>query len=547
VIEIGASGAQPMSDFSGRWMLTFNGEIYNYVQLRADLEADGCCFRTNSDSEVLINVVAYWGENGLKRLRGMYAFALWDDLAKELWLARDPFGIKPLYVSYQDNIIWFASQARALADRAPVDTRRDPAALTGFYLWGYVPEPFSWWAGVQMFPAGHVQRLSVGKAASAPECFYSVPMRFTIRSPEDNDFHPTLRDVLKDSVRYHLVADTPVGIFLSAGIDSNIIAALAGEERARLHTVTLAFKEYSGTSADEAPLAELAAKALKSEHVTVRVSRDDFDSHVDSFFASMDQPSIDGLNTYLVSYAAATQGLKVALSGLGGDEFFAGYPSFHQIPRLVAAARRVPARYQLGKLALALRRSIPRSISPKLAALIDYASDIGSAYLLRRSLYLIEELSELIDESWLRAGLERLATAKMIAEITDPLVKSRTPLRSQIAALEVCWYMRNQLLRDADWAGMAHGVEIRVPYVDTGVLEYLAPLMASNNPPNKIGLSRTVFLPKAMRARRKTGFTTPVRHWSSEESFRGLRGWANVVHRRLRTGSAEASMLIHSA
>ena len=172
IIDTGDSGAQPMSDATGRWVISFNGEIYNYRELKSELEHLGCVFRTNSDTEVLINVIARWGEAGLRKLRGMYAFALWDNREKELWLARDPYGIKPLYVSESQGTLWFASQARALATCAPIDTRRDAAALTGFYLWGHVPEPFSWWTGVRMLAAGHVQRVKLGHAIASAKPFH---------------------------------------------------------------------------------------------------------------------------------------------------------------------------------------------------------------------------------------------------------------------------------------------------------------------------------------------------------------------------------------
>ena len=240
IIDTGASGAQPMADATGRWVITFNGEIYNYRVLRTELEKQGCVFRTNSDTEVLINVISTWGEAGFKKLRGMYALALWDALEQELWLARDPYGIKPLYVSESQGVIWFASQARALANCAPIDTRRDAAALVGIYLWGHVPEPFSWWAGIRMFPPGHVQRIRAGSTLSAPSTFEYVPDAFTSRPPQP--LHSgELRDLLLEFVRHHMVADVPVGIFLSSGVDSNIIAALAAELRQKLKTVTLAF------------------------------------------------------------------------------------------------------------------------------------------------------------------------------------------------------------------------------------------------------------------------------------------------------------------
>src|SRR5262249_19970232 len=174
IIDPGPDGAQPMSDASGRWTVTFNGEIYNYRALRHELETLGCVFRTNSDTEVLLNAVARWGEAGIRKLRGMYAFALWDGRERELWLARDPYGIKPLYVAPRDGVLWFASQARALARAAPVDSGRDPAALVGFYLWGHVPEPFTWWAGIRAFPPGHLQRMRVGAMPAPAQAFATV-------------------------------------------------------------------------------------------------------------------------------------------------------------------------------------------------------------------------------------------------------------------------------------------------------------------------------------------------------------------------------------
>src|SRR5262249_19466549 len=180
IIDTGPHGAQPMSDVSGRWTVTFNGEIYNYRALRRELEQLGCVFLTNSDTEVLLNAVARWGEAGLRKLRGMYAFALWDGRECELWLARDPYGIKPLYVAQRDGILWFASQARALARVAPVDCARDAAAVAGFYLWGHVPEPFTWWSGIRAFPAGHLQRVRVGATPGPARAFATVEQAYLL-------------------------------------------------------------------------------------------------------------------------------------------------------------------------------------------------------------------------------------------------------------------------------------------------------------------------------------------------------------------------------
>jgi asparagine synthase (glutamine-hydrolysing) len=541
IIDTGTSGAQPMSDSSGRWTISFNGEIYNFRALKTELEQLGCVFRTNSDTEVLIHAIAQWGEAGLSKLRGMYAFALWDGLEKELWLARDPFGIKPLYVAQNHDTIWFASQARPLANTAPVDTNRDAAALTGFYLWGHVPEPFSWWAGIRMFPAGHVQRIGAGRAAAAPRAFAKIQDAYV--DPSVAPLAPgELRSLVLDTVRHHLVADVPVGIFLSAGVDSNVIAALAGELGSDLRTITLAFDEYLGTADDEAPLAEASAKRLGSDHTTVRLNRNQFEELLDDFLKSMDQPTIDGLNTYLVSSVTAKQGLKVALSGLGGDELFGGYPSFRQIPRLLKWGQRIPLRKTLGGLLQRLLRAAPLpGVPPKLPGLLSHCGDIASAYLLRRALHLEDELDLLLDKSWLKEGLQRLSTMDALSETVATLRAADTRPYAQVAALETCWYMRNQLLRDTDWSSMAHGLEVRVPFVDMHLFQRIGRAIASDAPPTKSELAACAKqLPPRLGTRPKTGFNIPVQQWIGVPGKAGtskLRGWAAKVHQSFRTNA----------
>jgi asparagine synthase (glutamine-hydrolysing) len=536
IIDPGSSGSQPMSDATGRWVITFNGEIYNYRALRSELEDLGCVFRTNSDTEVLINAVAHWGEAGLLRLRGMYAFALWDGLNRELWLVRDHYGIKPLYTAERNGTVWFASQARALANCAPINSERDAAALTGFYLWGHVPEPFSWWAGVCMLPAGHVQRINAGRAVESPKPYYRIEDAYT-QKPAKSLAAGELHQLVLDSIKHHLVADVPVGIFLSAGIDSSVIASVAAELGAPLRTVTLAFNEYVGTPNDEAPLAEATARLLNSDHTTVRINFDEFEQIVDDFLKVMDQPTIDGLNTYLVSRATASQGLKVALSGLGGDELFGGYPSFRQIPRFVKWGNKIALPESLARAVRAIFRSLALvGVPPKTAGLVCYSGDVAHAYLLRRALYLEDELDALLDESWLSEGLERLSTMDALSATIRPLATA-SPY-AQVAALESTWYMRNQLLRDTDWSSMAHGLEVRVPFVDACLLERLGPAIASNAPPTKRDLAACAArLHPESQSRPKTGFSTPVRHWIGRHgvSGRGLRGWADTVHQAFRS------------
>ena len=542
IIDTGSSGAQPMCDETGRWVISFNGEIYNYRALREQLEQLGCVFKTGSDTEVLINAVAYWGEGGLRKLRGMYAVALWDCVERELWLIRDPYGIKPLYFAETAGTLWFTSQARALARCVPINARREAAALTGFYLWGHVPEPFTWWTGIRMLPAGHVLRVRSGEEcrtkpfARIEDAYMHRPARPLVPSE--------LRSLLCDSVSHHLVSDVPVGIFLSSGMDSNVIAALASELRPNLQSVTLAFDEYAGTDNDEAPLAEEAARTFGCKHTIYRIGRSEFESLVEDFFECMDQPTIDGLNTYLVSHAAAKLGLKVALSGLGGDELFGGYPSFRDIPRLRRWAR-LSNLELIGKTVQRILRAIALpGMPPKLPGIFAHSNTLTAAYLLRRALYLEDELDLLLDESWINDGLKRLATQSALAGTVGRLGAAATPEHAQIAALESCWYMRNQLLRDTDWSSMAHGLEVRVPFVDFALIESLGPAIASKSPPNKADLAACFSrFPGTIAKRPKTGFTTPVRQWIAtreSERARGLRGWAGRVHQRFRSDPVTA-------
>ena len=331
-----------------------------------------------------------------------------------------------------------------------------------------------------------------------------------------------------------------------------MIAALAAEIGTQLRTVTVAFDEYAETPDDEAPLAEAAAELLRSDHATVRIGRDEFEELLDDFLGSMDQPTIDGLNTFLVSRAAAKQGLKVALSGLGGDELFGGYPSFRQIPQLLKWGRRIPFSEQLGHGIQTLFGSLPLpGFPPKARGVLSHSGNIGSAYLLRRALYLEDELDTLLDESWLKEGLQKLSTARAVADTLRPLREAGKSSNAQIAVLECCWYMRNQLLRDTDWASMAHGLEVRVPFVDVNLLERLGPAIASNTPPSKLDLAECAEqLPRSLRTRPKTGFTTPVRNWiggKGGNSERGLRGWAGNVHRNFRTVSEPSPRDVFSA
>jgi asparagine synthase (glutamine-hydrolysing) len=534
IIDLRSVADQPMHDETGALTVVFNGEIYGYRQLRAELAADGAVFRTESDTEVLLHLWRRRGPAMLERLRGMYAFALWDAGAQSLFLARDPYGIKPLYVAEGAGTLRFASQVKALLAGGGVDASADPAGHAGFFLWGSVPEPWTLHRGIRALPAGgSLLMRRDGRAERRRHFDLAATLRDAGPAPAAPGARAEmLRAALADSVSDHLIADVPVGVFLSAGLDSTTIAALAAETgTARLRTLTLGFEEFRGGPNDETALAGEVAALYATAHETRWIRGDEFAAARAALLDAMDQPSVDGVNTFFVARAARQAGLKVALSGLGGDELFASYPSFRQVPLLARRLGPLRPLAPLGGVLRALAAPLVAAVtSPKYAGLLEYGTSVPGAYLLRRSLFMPWELAGILPPEMARDGLAELDTltrlGATLGDVADP--------RLQVSLLESAWYMRNQLLRDADWAGMAHSLEIRTPLVDIELLRRVAPLLAAGAAaPDKRAMADAPRrkLPGAVLARPKTGFVVPVRDWiAAPGGERGLRGWARQVH-----------------
>jgi asparagine synthase (glutamine-hydrolysing) len=537
VIDTGPAAAQPMCSADGSLVIVHNGEIYNHRELRDRLTAEGRQFVSRSDTEVLLHLYERDGPDMVEALSGMYAFAIWDRQRRGLLLARDAFGIKPLYFADDGKTLRIASQVKALLAGGGIDRRPAPAGHVGFFLWGFVPEPHTLYRGIRALPAGTTLWRDTGGGEQRRH-FFDLGAIFAEAEKAPRAATPeALRNALAASVERHLVADVPVGVFLSAGRDSATLVGLASERQPeRLRTVTLAFDEHRNSASDEAPLAAATAARYGTEHRTTRLGRADFEAALTKLIAAMDQPSVNGINSYFVARAAAETGLKVALSGLGADELFGGYSAYHQIPRLVgrlAPFARVP---MLGRALRGLAAPVAGLVgAPKYAGLVEYGTRYGDAYLLRRALYMPWELDGLLDHDLAREGLAALDIRRRVRAAEAPLNAARL----KIAALEAAWYLRGQLLRDADWAGMAHGLEIRVPFVDAALWRSLAPALASATPPDKQAMAATPAkrLPDAVLARPKTGFTVPVRAWLAHGAGerkpprgRGLRGWAQLIH-----------------
>jgi asparagine synthase (glutamine-hydrolysing) len=525
-----------LHSLSGRHSIVYNGEIYNYRSLRDELVAAGVPLRTQGDTEVILALYAREGAAMLNRLRGMFAITIWDHDARTLFLARDPFGIKPLYYSDDGARFAFASQVRALLADPSIDRRLDPAGYAGFRLWGSVPEPFTMFAAIRALPAGHHMTVHMERGATAPQPW--CPLSSLVARPADPvslDFAAAMRD----SVSHHMVADVEVGCFLSAGVDSGALLGLLADCGFRdVRTITMAFDAFAGTPYDEAPLAAEIAAHYGMRHEIHRFSDRDIADTVPRVRDVMDQPSVDGVNTWLVSRAAHQAGLKVVLSGLGGDELLAGYPSFAMVPKIARWGRLIHAVPPLGAAGSAAFAALAGPLfpaNPKLAFTPRYSRTVAAAYLAKRALTLPEKLVKSDADGILAAGLAKLDTEARLAELLPP---EGTDDLTSVALLEAGQYMRNQLLRDSDWAGMAHSLELRVPFVDVPLWSHVAPHIASLGPgQGKAMLANAPQrpLPAAVVNRPKTGFGVPVNASVAQSAQTGARpqmqGWADDLLR----------------
>ena len=516
-----------MASDDGRFVVVFNGEIYDYPQLRTELETDSAHFRTTSDTEALLHLYARHGADMVHRLRGMFAFAIWDNERRSLFLARDPYGIKPLYTANDGWTFRFASQVKALLAGGHVSHDPEPAGIVGFHLFGSVPEPFTLYRDVRGLPAGHTQWVDAeGPREPKPFANLAEVLAKGAANPLPSaDLREQVRAGVLGSVRAHLLADVEVGLFLSAGVDSGALLGLmrdAGQHEIR--AITIAFEEFRGTSDDEAPLAARVSAQYGAQHIVRRLSQQEFVDDLPLILDAMDQPSIDGVNTWFVSKAAKEAGLKVAISGLGGDELLAGYPSFVDLPRWRRQFGLLATLPGLGRLARKFIGSVAPGFArarPKALGVLQYADTWAGAYLLRRGLFLPHELRKIMDFEIAQEGLRRLEPLRRLAANLTPEPGSDV---GRVCLLESGHYMRNQLLRDADWAGMAHSLEIRVPLVDFTLLRALAPAIpALKQGAGKAALAEapTVPLPSEIVTRSKSGFGVPIGAWMSVAGSRG--------------------------
>ena len=524
IIDLNQRSNQPMISDDGRYVIIFNGEIYNFKELRIELENEGEVFNTQSDTEVVLKLFSRDKESMLKRLRGMFAFAIWDCDKKELFLARDPYGIKPLYIAKCKQGWLFASQVKTLLASGVISQEPNLEAQSGFWSLGSVPEPYTWFRDINALPAGTFCRINSKGEKTEPIKYWEIADSWREASNcllSKDIIANDVTDALMESIKCHLVSDVPVGVFLSGGIDSSALVGLMKDAGVRqIEGITIAYDEFKGTFEDEVPVAAQVAKYYDIRHHIRRVTKEEFIADLPKILNDMDQPSIDGINTWYASKAVAELGLKVVVSGIGGDELFLGYPSFSQLPRLTKAMnllKHIPGAMKVANIVF--RRKALTSGNSRWKYTTDWSKTIAGAWWLRRSMYSPDDLLGLMDSGYAEKFQQSFNVKKQIESMIGKQSKNSILALAQIESMV---YLRNQLLRDSDWASMAHGVELRTPLVDAYLLSQVEPYLSlfhkfSNksllaNAPRKP-------LPHQIINRNKTGFGIPVERWLSESGI----------------------------
>lgn len=510
ILDLTTAGHQPMSIASGRYTITFNGEIYNFQSLRKDLESAGVEFRTQTDTEVILHLYAREGPACVQKLRGMFAFAIWDDLEHSCFIARDPLGIKPLYISTKPDGLIFSSELCAMLNSGLVKKTLNPAAVTAFFKTGSVPEPLTMVKEVQILEAGHTLTWKDGKISTGP--YWSLEFPEYLAPVKDPVAHT--RAALQDSVRNHFVSDVPVGIFLSGGMDSTALLALARDAGInQIHTYCIGVEN---AKLDESSVAKKTADHFGATHHELRLDASLGRSMFDRFISALDCPTIDGFNTYVVSSFASGMGAKVVLSGLGGDEIFGGYSSFWKVPKLLQISRAIKSMPLIGKSCSIMFQS--RTLSPRIrrfGALLKDKVGLAEVYQSYRGIYLVSEAET----------LSMHLTGASPREVAYPIrpVRASDPLNA-MCELEMTRYMRNQLLRDSDVMSMAHGLELRVPLVDSVLFENIArlPSSARIRQGKQLLADAVPEIPSWVREQPKRGFAFPFAEWLESPEWKPL-------------------------
>ncbi len=518
ILDLSAAGHQPMSCNERNLWISFNGEVYNFKELRRELSAQGYLFHTETDTEVILKAYEAWGTESFAKLKGMFSFAIYDKLSNRVHLVRDPSGIKPLYFSLNNEQLIFASEVKAFLNTR-IDFQRDNNWKIYLLAFGHIPEPYTTLRGVKSLKKGHYLSWNLSTQEHSLHSFKQFG--YTEEIIDSREAVHQIKQALRRSVTNHLVSDAPIGVFLSGGIDSSILTLIADEYQGKkLNSLSINLEETDYT---EKKYQEMVTRGMKGTHNEYFINYKEFIKNFERIVGSMDQPSTDGINSWFVSKYAKENGLKAVLSGLGGDELFGGYPSFQRMNTLSLVKN----------ISSTFIRAVGYHPNPKLKRLyyLSYKNPIGE-YLFLRGFYTPPVIASILD-----ADLNEINTL-----INDfPIDEQVNSLKggNRASWFETNLYMQNQLLKDTDYMSMSHGIEVRVPFLDQdliGTALRIHPSVKFNSKLQKILLIEAFknVLPEQVWNRKKMGFSFPFQEWMSRfERISNPEGYKNKTAKKL--------------
>ena len=524
IIDLSEAANQPFEDDTGRYVIVFNGEIYNYAEIKPSLS--DYPFRTNGDTEVILAGYIKWGAGCLYRLRGMFTIVIWDKQERELFIARDRLGVKPLYYYHDENRFVFASEIRAILSIGNINRKIDHTALTEYFRYQSVGFPFSPVEGIRQIEAGtwmHIKNGEIGLNKYWDPTVNNYDFEFT----DKKEVEQKVKELMLQSVKRRLVSDVPVGAFLSGGIDSSAVVGLmveAGDASPNTFNISFDESEY-----DESKYASIIAKKFNTRHTQIRMQPEVILDELTNALDAMDSPSGDGINTYVVSKAIHREGIRVALSGVGGDELFAGYPIFNHYISL-------QKKNWLWKMPKSLRNGFSGFLGKgekkdRMRQFLSAASPaIQNSYPILRQLLSPLDLKELT----LLKVSDQHTLAQQLNSKSCALAK--LPFYSQVTAAEYMGYTQQTLLKDTDQMSMAHSLEIREPFFDQDLVEFVMSVPDSFKAPvypkSLLVESLKPLLPDEIVHRKKQGFVFPWKEWMKKELRSFCETHINLIAQR---------------
>lgn len=527
LIDLSHAGHQPMA-FADRFEITFNGEIYNYLELKEELKNAGQSFSNGTDTEVILAAFAAWGTASFARLNGMFAFALWDRVDAKLYLVRDPSGIKPLYYASTREGLAFSSEVKGFR---PIPYLQKENELWQIYLmaYGFLPEPVTTLEKVKPLEKGSFLCYDTQKKVGKIESYKKY--RFTEEIQNREEAIHLIRETLQRSVNRNLIADAPVGIFLSGGIDSGIVALLANNSGKAINTLSVYFDNHFFS---EKKYQDILLAKMECNHNQFLLKESEFNQNLSAVLQAMDQPSSDGINTWFISRYAKQNGLKAVLSGIGSDELFGGYPSFDRVQKVLFLEKLPKQLLETGKYT-GLRKL-------RRMGYLSLGGTVGK-YLFLRGQFIPSEIARYlnVDEEQVWRTLQQNPVFDDISDLSP---------YNQISWIEMNVYMQNQLLKDADTMSMIHGIEIRVPYLDQEFVELALRIKSSLKSTGAVHKQLLIdsfedILPEPIWNRPKMGFSFPFKEWLTENEFaREIMDTNDAHYQRFLSGNLHWSQFL---